>query len=107
MDEKSAARAGAPVSVAASDVTASSHRRLLGVAANTPRRGSAAAAVWSDDIVRQGTAAAATPRDALAAALGRDASSVAAALGLGSGRARRITRATSQVGAHLGHEGEN
>jgi len=55
------------------------NRRLMGGAA--PRRASAATAGWSDDIARR----APTPRDALAAALNRDASSVSSALGAGSG----------------------
>ena len=58
------------------------NRRLLGGAA--ARRASTAAAGWSDDIVRRATLGS-TTRDALAAALSRDASSASSALGAGSG----------------------
>jgi hypothetical protein len=82
MDDKSVAVTGASIAAAAANPSMSSHRRLLGGTA--PRHTTAAAAGWSDDIVSQATASS-TPWDALAAALSRDTSSVAAALGAGSG----------------------
>jgi len=84
VDDKSTSAAGISGSVSAAD-SSPTNRRLLGGAA-APRRASAAAAAagWTDDIVRRAPAGS-TPRDALAAALRRDASNVAAALGAGSG----------------------